>query len=138
MLTLILFKPDCVRRGLVGECLSRFERRGFQIAAIRRFYPGQVEAKLLLHYAEHADKPYFGDLFAMMTSGPIVACAVIGEDAINAARRIAGPYREPIPGTIRGDFATSQLDNVVHTSDGPESADREVDIWFPDFLEYYP
>lgn len=134
MLTLVLFKPDCVRRGLVGECLSRFERRGFYVVKI--WVPGddQIERLLTRHYAEHRDKPFFEGLMQMMTAGPLIACVVGGGDVVAAARKIAGPYKDPIPGTIRGDFATSPMDNVIHTSEDIDAANREIEIWFPGYL----
>lgn len=126
---LVLFKPDCVARGLVGECLARFERRGFVVDHIRRFLPSAATVEL--HYAEHREKPIFPDLVRMMRSGPVVA-AVLRRDseAIPTARQMLGPFASPPPGTIRGDLATSQIDNLVHVSDSPEAVDREVALWF--------
>jgi nucleoside-diphosphate kinase len=132
MLTLVLFKPDCVRRGLVGECLSRFERRGFYMAAIEVNRDHDKTMELLKrHYEEHADKPFFPTLMQMMLSRPLVACALGGRNVIAEARRLAGPFKEPIPGTIRGDFATSEMDNVIHTSADLDAAQRELAVWFP-------
>lgn len=139
MPTLILFKPDCVRRGLVGECLARFERRGFRAIALRVFNPkapnDRLNERLWEHYREHQGKPYFRSLLTMMADGPLTACALEGDNVIAEARRILGPYREPIPGTIRGDFATSEMDNVVHASDGLTMAAHELTIWFPQVLD---
>lgn len=134
--TLVLFKPDCVRRGLVGECLARFERRGFAIDAIAKHTPSQPTFRtlndlLIDHYQEHVGKPYFAGLLDMMTSGELVALSLKGEDVVAAARKMAGPYKDPIPGTIRGDFATSPMQNLVHTSEDAEAARRELSIWFP-------
>lgn len=134
MMTLVLFKPDCVRRGLVGECLARFERRGFYVADIRVMHDQDATAELLgRHYAEHAGKSFYLPLMTMMLSGPLIACALGGQGVVAGARRLAGPYKEPIPGTIRGDFATSPMDNVVHTSEDDAVARREMEIWFPDW-----
>jgi nucleoside-diphosphate kinase len=129
--TLVLFKPDCVRRGLVGECLARFERRGFPLLAAQVFFPHESLPRLAEHYREHRDKPFYEALIGMMSAGPLVACALGGRDVIAEARRLVGPYREPVPGTIRGDFATSAMDNVVHTSEDEDAAWRELRLWFP-------
>jgi nucleoside-diphosphate kinase len=139
MLTIILFKPDCVRRGLVGECLARFERRGFHITALRVFDPNapddRLRQRLREHYSEHVDRPFFPALLEMMTEGPLVACLLEGDNVVAEARRIIGPYDEPIPGTIRGDFATSRLFNVIHASYGPAAAAHELITWFPPELD---
>ncbi len=135
MLTLVLFKPDCVRRGLIGECLSRFERRGFRVAAIKVAEPIELNNLLHKHYQEHIGKPHFEPLMAMMSSGVIVACVLKGNGVVAQTRAIVGPYNDPVPGTIRGDFATSAVDNLVHTSDSTAAADREIEIWFPGVFE---
>jgi nucleoside-diphosphate kinase len=133
--TLVIFKPDCVRRGLVGECLARFERRGFAIGAIQR--PGSPEwvaTRLMEHYDEHLDRPYYDGLIRMMTSGPLVTCILTGPDVVRQARNLAGPYKDPIPGTIRGDYATGPMFNVIHTSADEAAAVRELSIWFSDIV----
>jgi nucleoside-diphosphate kinase len=132
--TLIIFKPDCVRRGLVGECLARFERRGFTIRALAVLDPVEAGDRLRAHYAEHEGKPYYNLLLRMMMSGSLVTCALNGSDVVVEARRLAGPYQDPIPGTIRGDYATGVMYNVIHTSADDEAAAREVAIWFPDLI----
>lgn len=130
--TLILLKPDAVERGLVGELLKRFERKGFSIAAMRllRFTPELTRQ----HYAEHVDKPFYGDLEAYMMSGPVVAATLEGPEAVEIVRRMVGPTdgSEAPAGTIRGDFALSYRRNLVHASDCLETADREIALFFPD------
>ena len=128
--TLVLIKPDAVQRALAGEILSRLERRGLQI----------VEAKLLTvdrvlaeeHYAEHAEKPFFGELVEFITSAPTLALVIEGEGAIAVVRATMGATNpaDSAPGTIRGDLALSMPDNLVHGSDSPESAQREIAVWF--------
>ena len=129
--TLVLVKPDGVARGLVGEVLARIERKGFTFAAIELM---NVSADLArAHYGEHADKPFFGDLVAFITGGPLVAAVIEGPDAIVAWRTMMGATN-PItaaPGTIRGDLATEMQNNVTHGSDSPESAAREIALFFP-------
>lgn len=130
--TLILVKPDGVARGLVGEVVSRIERKGLTIA---RLELRQIdEATAGAHYAEHADKPFYGDLVTFITSGPLVAMVVEGPEAIAAMRGLMGAThpRDAAPGTIRGDLATEIGENIVHGSDSPESAAREIAIFFPD------
>lgn len=130
--TLILVKPDGVARGLVGEVVSRIERKGLTIA---RLELRQIdEATAGAHYAEHADKPFYGDLVTFITSGPLVAMVVEGPEAITAMRGLMGAThpRDAAPGTIRGDLATEIGENIVHGSDSPESAAREIAIFFPD------
>lgn len=130
--TLVLVKPDGVARGLVGEVLGRVERRGYRIVALelRTLAAGHAEQ----HYAEHAERPFFGDLVAFITSGPLVAAVIEGPDVIAAWRTMMGATN-PItaaPGTIRGDFATVMQQNIVHGSDSPESAVREIALFFPE------
>lgn len=132
--TLILAKPDAVRRSLAGEILSRFERRGFSLRAARLV---QVDRELAeRHYAEHAEKPFFGDLVAFITGGPTLAFVLEGEGAIATARTTIGATdpAQAAPGSLRGDLAISMPDNLVHGSDSPESAEREIALWFPDGL----
>lgn len=132
--TLVLIKPDGVARGLVGEVLARIERKGLKIAALEL---KNVSEKLAgEHYAEHAEKPFFGSLIEFITSGPVVAAILEGPRAITAFRQIAGgtdPVEKAVPGSIRGDFALETQYNLVHGSDSPESAKREIALWFPDF-----
>jgi nucleoside-diphosphate kinase len=130
--TLVLIKPDAVRRGLAGEILGRFERRGLVIREARLV---QVDRGLAQeHYAEHAEKPFFGELVEFITSSPTLALALEGESAISVVRTTMGATNptESAPGTIRGDLALAMPDNLVHGSDSPESAARELALWFGD------
>ena len=129
--TLILVKPDGVARGLVGEVIARIERKGFTLEALELRTLERATAEQ--HYAEHTDKPFFGELVDFITSGPLVAMCVSGDDAIKGMRQIMGATNpiEAAPGSIRGDFATIIGENIVHGSDSPESAKRELDIFFP-------
>lgn len=130
--TLVLVKPDGVKRGLVGEVISRIERKGLTLAALEL---RQVERSVAEeHYAEHKERPFFGDLLEFITSGPVVALAVEGERAIAGFRQLAGgtdPVEKATPGTLRGDFALEVQYNLVHGSDSAESAERELKLWFP-------
>jgi nucleoside-diphosphate kinase len=128
--TLILCKADAVVRGLVGEVLSRFEKRGYQISALKLLQVDESRAKR--HYAEHDGKPFFAGLIAYITSAPIVAMIVEGSDAIEGCRSTIGATNpiKAAAGTIRGDFAQTIGRNLVHGSDSPESAEREIAIWF--------
>jgi nucleoside-diphosphate kinase len=128
--TLVLIKPDAVQRGLAGEILGRFERRGLAIRDARLV---QVDRELAeQHYAEHAEKPFFGELVEFITSAPTLALALEGEGAIATVRRTMGATNpaDSEPGSIRGDLALSMPDNLVHGSDSPESAQRELELWF--------
>lgn len=129
--TLVLVKPDGVARGLIGEVLSRIERKGFSIVALelRTLDVATAEA----HYGEHKDKPFFGELVEFITSGPLVAAVIEGEDAIAAWRIMMGATKpvDATPGSIRADLATEMSHNVVHGSDSPESAQREIGLFFP-------
>ncbi|ULE31890.1 nucleoside-diphosphate kinase [Mycobacterium sp. IDR2000157661] len=130
--TLVLIKPDGVKRRLVGEILSRIERKGLSIAALQLQHVSDEVARK--HYAEHDGKPFFDSLLEFITSGPVVAAIVEGPRAIAAFRQVAGgtdPVEKAAPGTIRGDFALITQDNLVHGSDSPESAKREIELWFP-------
>jgi nucleoside-diphosphate kinase len=130
--TLVLIKPDAVRRGVAGEILARFERRGL---AIREARLVQVDRELAeRHYAEHAEKPFFGELVSFITSAPTLALALEGESAIAVVRTTMGATNptDAAPGTIRGDLALAMPDNLVHGSDSPESAERELQLWFGD------
>lgn len=129
--TLILVKPDGVTRGLVGEVVSRIEAKGFTLEAMELRTLDKASAEE--HYAEHTDKPFFGELVEFITSAPLVAMCVSGENAIAGMRQIMGATNpiEAVPGSIRGDFATAIGENIVHGSDSPESAKRELGIFFP-------
>jgi len=130
--TLVLIKPDAMRRGLAGEILSRFERQGLELRAARLV---EVDRRLAEeHYAEHAEKPFFGELVEFITSGPTLAIVLEGESAIAGVRATMGATNpaDATPGSIRGDLALSMPDNLVHGSDAPESAAREIALWFPD------
>ena len=132
--TLVLIKPDGVRRGLAGEVLSRIERKGLRIVAMDMRVVGRDLAET--HYAEHSGKPFYGSLVEFITSGPLVALVVEGPRAIEAFRALAGAT-DPVkatPGTIRGDYALEVQDNIVHGSDSPDSAEREIKIFFPDLV----
>src|SRR6059036_3541462 len=130
--SLILIKPDAVERRLAGEILARIERRGFTLRAGKLIH---VDRKLgETHYAEHREKPFFGELVEFITSGPTWALVVEGEGAIATMRATIGATdpAQAAPGTIRGDLASSMPDNLVHGSDSPESAEREIALWFGD------
>ena len=129
--TLILIKPDAFERGLTGELLARFERKGLRIIALRLLHADEEIANR--HYAEHAEKPFFGELVEFITGGPLVAAVLEGQEAIAAARQVIGATNplEAAPGSIRGDLALEVTFNLAHGSDSPESAQREISIWFP-------
>jgi nucleoside-diphosphate kinase len=131
--TLVLIKPDGVQRHLIGEIVSRIERKGLTFAALELKAVSDDLARQ--HYAEHDGKPFFGSLLEFITSGPVVAAVVEGPRAIAAFRQIAGgtdPVEKAATGTIRGDLALVTQDNLVHGSDSPESAAREIALWFPE------
>jgi nucleoside-diphosphate kinase len=130
--TLILVKPDAVQRGLTGEVLGRLEQRGLKLVALRLMHVDDALAKR--HYGEHEGKPFFDGLVEYITSSPLVAAVFEGPNAIAAARQTMGVTRptEAAPGTIRGDLALEVGRNLVHGSDGPESAEREIGIFFGD------
>jgi nucleoside-diphosphate kinase len=130
--TLILIKPDAFERGLTGEVLARFERKGLRITALR-LLEADVEIANV-HYAEHTDKSFFGELVEFITRGPLVAAILEGREAVVAARQVIGATNpiEAAPGSIRGDFGLEVTFNMVHGSDSDESAEREIAIWFPD------
>ena len=132
--TLVLVKPDGVRRGLSGEIVARFEARGFKLRGARLTKISRAVAQK--HYAEHKERPFFGELVDFITSGPVLAVALEGESAIAAVRTMMGATN-PVtaaPGTIRGDFALLMGENIVHGSDSKESAKRELALFFPDGL----
>jgi nucleoside-diphosphate kinase len=130
--TLVLLKPDAVRRGLVGAVLNRFEAKGLSIVALEMRTIGAGKADE--HYAEHVEKAFYPPLREFVTSGPLVAMILEGEEAVEVVRAINGATdgRKAAPGTIRGDLSLSNRENLVHGSDSPESAEREIKIWFPD------
>jgi nucleoside-diphosphate kinase len=130
--TLVLVKPDAFERGLTGEVLARFERKGLRIVGLRQLNIDEEFAGR--HYEEHTDKPFFGELIEFITGGPLVAAVLEGRDATTAARQVIGATNplEAAPGSIRGEFALEVTFNLVHGSDSPESAEREIRLWFPE------
>jgi nucleoside-diphosphate kinase len=129
--TLVLLKPDAVRRGLVGQILSRFEAKGLSIIALdMRTIDGEQADR---HYADHVEKDFYPPLRAFVTSGPLLAAVLEGEEAVDVVRILNGATdgRKAAPGTIRGDLCLSNRENLVHGSDSLESADREIALWFP-------
>jgi len=128
--TFVMVKPNGVERGLVGEVVTRFERRGFTLCGLKTLRIDRPLAER--HYAEHVGKPFFESLVAFITSGPVVAMVWEGREAIRVARAMMGvtDSADAAPGTIRGDFSLSKEENVVHGSDGPESAAREIALFF--------
>ncbi len=130
--TLVLVKPDGVARALVGEVISRIERKGLRLAALELRTVSAETATA--HYAEHVERAFFPSLLEFITSGPVVAMIVEGDRAVAAFRQLAGgtdPVEKATPGTIRGDFGLSTQLNLVHGSDSAESAEREIGLWFP-------
>ena len=130
--TLILVKPDAFARNLTGEVISRFERKGLRIAALKHMV---VERELAeQHYAEHSEKPFFGELVTFITGGPLVAMVLEGHEAVTAARQAIGSTNplEAATGSIRGDFALEVQNNLVHGSDSAESSAREIGLFFPE------
>jgi nucleoside-diphosphate kinase len=130
--TLILIKPDAFERGLTGEVISRFIAKGLQPVALKLITADAATANE--HYAEHSEKPFFGELVEFITGGPLVAMVLEGVEAVRAARQLIGATDpvEAAPGSIRGDFGTEVTFNLVHGSDSTESAEREIVIWFPE------
>jgi nucleoside-diphosphate kinase len=128
--TLVLVKPDAMSRGLAGEIVGRLERRGLTLVEGRLVTVARDLAET--HYAEHREKPFFGELVEFITSGPTLALVVEGESAISVVRITMGATNptDAVPGTIRGDLALAMPDNLVHGSDSPESAEREIGLWF--------
>ncbi len=128
--TLVLIKPDAVERKLAGEILGRFEARGLEVRAAKLLTVGRELAEE--HYAEHREKPFFGELVEFITSAPTLALVLEGEAAISVVRTTLGATNptQAAPGTIRGDLALAMPDNLVHGSDSPESAGREIELWF--------
>jgi nucleoside-diphosphate kinase len=130
--TLILVKPDAFERGLTGEILARFERKGLTITQLRLMHAHEELANT--HYAEHVEKPFFGELVSFITRGPLVAAVLEGHEAVTAARQVIGATNpiEAVAGSIRGDYALEVTFTMVHGSDSDESAEREIEIWFGD------
>lgn len=130
--TLILVKPDAFERGLTGEILARFERKGLRIVAVKQLETSTTLAEE--HYAEHKDRPFFGELVDFITGGLLVALVLEGHEAVKAARQLIGATNpiEAAPGSIRGEFGLEVQTNLVHGSDSPESAAREIALWFPE------
>jgi nucleoside-diphosphate kinase len=130
--TLILVKPDAFARGLTGEIIARFERKGLRIVALKHLTTPRDLAET--HYDEHSERPFFGELVDFITSAPLVAMVLEGDEAVVAARQLIGATNplEANTGSIRGDFAIQVGQNMVHGSDSPESAKREIGLWFPE------
>jgi nucleoside-diphosphate kinase len=129
--TFVMVKPDGVTRGLVGEVIRRIETKGYKLGAVKMFTIDEALAKE--HYGEHVARPFFGELVSFITSGPVVAMIVEGDDAVAGMRRMMGATNpiEATPGSIRGDFASVISENIVHGSDSPDSATREIGLFFP-------
>ena len=131
--TLVLIKPDGVKRHICGEILTRYERKGLQIKAMKLLQaPNELAEE---HYAEHKDKPFFGELVDFITSGPVLAFVLTGKNAVTSVRNINGATNpiDATPGSIRGDYALTMDSNVVHASDSVDSAAREIHLWFPEY-----
>jgi len=130
--TFVMVKPDGVQRGLVGNIIQRFENKGLRLVALRQLTPSLELAES--HYAVHSERPFYSGLIEFITSDPVVAMAWTGIDAISVARNIIGPTngREAAPGTIRGDFAMDIGHNIIHGSDGEDTAAFELGLWFPE------
>jgi len=128
--TLVLLKPDAVARGVCGEIIARFEKRGLKIIGMKMLHLSKEQAAV--HYSEHQDKPFFNELVHFIISGPLVAIALHGENAVKLVRTMMGSTNplDAAPGTIRGDFATKMKNNIIHGSDGSVSAQREISIFF--------
>lgn len=131
--TLVLIKPDGVKRQICGEILTRYERKGLIIKAMKLLQTPKELAQE--HYAEHKDKPFFGELVDFITSGPVLAFVLAGKNAVTSVRTINGATNpvDATPGSIRGDYALTMDSNVVHASDSVDSATREIHLWFPEY-----
>lgn len=131
--TLVLIKPDGVKRQICGEILTRYERKGLIIKAMKLLQTSKELAEE--HYAEHKDKPFFGELVDFITSGPVLAFVLAGKNAVTSVRTINGATNpvDATPGSIRGDYALTMDSNVVHASDSVDSAAREIHLWFPEY-----
>ncbi|MBD8025225.1 nucleoside-diphosphate kinase [Ureibacillus sp. Re31] len=132
--TFLMIKPDGVKRQVIGDIVNRFERRGFELKGAKLMVASREIAEA--HYAEHADKPFFGELVDFITSGPVFAMVWEGENVISLARTMMGKTNpaDSQPGTIRGDFAVTVAENIIHGSDSVESAEREISLWFGEGL----
>jgi nucleoside-diphosphate kinase len=132
--TLVLIKPDGVKRNLIGDILNRYEKKGMKITAIKSVYPSRDMVEE--HYYEHKSKSFFGELIDYLTEGMVVACIVEGSNSIKCVRLINGAtkFSDAQPGTIRGDYACEETCNLVHASDSVESAEREAKLWFPELF----
>jgi nucleoside-diphosphate kinase len=131
--TLILVKPDAFARNLTGEVIGRFERKGLKLVALKQIATTEDIAKE--HYAEHSERPFYGELVEFITSGPLVAAVLEGPRAVAAARQVIGgtdPVEAAAPGSIRGDFGLEVQSNLVHGSDSTDSSAREIGLWFPE------
>ena len=128
--TLVILKPDCIQRGIAGEILTRFEKKGLKFVAIKMAMVSDEQAGR--HYAEHKDKPFYKDLVSFITSSPVILVVIESEEAVRLARKLAGATKveDAAPGTIRGDYVIHTASNIVHTSDCVESAEREIAIFF--------
>ncbi len=128
--TLVILKPDCIQRGITGEIISRFEKKGLKFVAMKMLMVTREKAEI--HYAEHKEKPFFHELVDFMISSPVVALVLESENAIRIARKLSGATQveDATPGTIRGDYVIHVASNVVHTSDSPENAEREISNFF--------
>ncbi|HBD93901.1 MAG: nucleoside-diphosphate kinase [Spirochaetes bacterium GWF1_31_7] len=136
--SLILLKPDCLQRGITGEIITRFEKKGLKFVALKMLLISNEKAEY--HYAEHRAKPFFKELVDFITSSPVVAMVVESEEAIRLARKLSGATKveDAAPGTIRGDYVIHTSSNIVHTSDSKESAEREIANFFsPDEIVMY-
>lgn len=135
--TFAMVKPDGVKRGLIGEILRRYENKGLRLVAAKIFTPS-LEL-LEKHYEEHKGKPFYDALIRYMTSGPVFAMVLEGENAVKIVRLLNGPTKleEALPGTIRGDYCTSTTFNIIHGSDSIEHAKREIILWFPEFMNKF-
>ncbi|MCL6453838.1 MAG: nucleoside-diphosphate kinase [Alicyclobacillus sp.] len=135
--TFLMVKPDGVQRGLIGEIVARFERKGFKLVGAKLMTVSQTLAES--HYAEHKERPFFGELVSFITASPVFAMVWEGDNVISTARAMMGKTNpaDAAPGTIRGDYAVSIGMNIVHGSDSPESAEREIGLWFPEGVASY-
>ncbi|MFY7869381.1 MAG: nucleoside-diphosphate kinase [Exiguobacterium sp.] len=134
--TFLMVKPDGVKRGLIGEIISRFEIKGYTLNRLEMVTPSVEVAEA--HYAEHKEKPFFGELVEFLTSGPVVAMEWEGEDIVAVSRLMIGKTKpvDAQPGTIRGDFASTMSQNVIHGSDSVDSAERELSLWFAEVASH--
>jgi nucleoside-diphosphate kinase len=132
--TFVMLKPDAIRRGLIGEIIARFERRGFSIVAIKMLAPSEQLAES--HYAMHKDQPFYNGLIEFVTSGTVVAMVLEADNAVALVRQMMGSLQpdEAVPGTIRGDLTVHPQHNLIHGADSLETAQREIALWFPELM----